>query len=1214
MSSKQALTLVEQVLSENGVSSLNHLQTSIFRQAWENHTYQEIALSLGYDVSYIKQVGSDLWQQLSNKLGEKVTKRNLQQVLGGKLEENLRWKSASTQFVSRQDWGEASDASIFYGRSEELACLQDWILNDSCRLVGVFGMGGIGKTTLSVKLAQEIQDRFEVVIWRSLRNVPPLNCLLQDLLQVLSSSQSVEKALASDFDSLLRSLLDLLRQHRSLIVLDNIETIMQPWDTMGTYKQGYEGYAQLFYSLGDTRHESTIVLTSREKPKEIACQEGSELPVRSLRLQGLPPQIGRSLFEVKGSFTGAAKHWQHLINHYAGNPLALKMLAPVIQDFFNGQLAPFIEILNQGKSVFGDIRDLLSCQIERLSYLEQQVMVWLAIYREPISLSQLRFGFMETINLGDLLEAVTALERRSLIERDIKYFNSESSPRFTLQPVVMEYMTDWLVDQVTKAIQSSVVPENSLLHTHPLILAQAKDYIREIQTQLILQPISRQLLLRDQQDTLATHLKHHLTSWREQGISSYASGNVINLVQQLQISLHGWNFSYLTIWQAYLQDTTLQQANFAYADLSQSVFKETFSQVLCVAFSPDGQLLAASDVSYEIHIWRVADSQPLLTLRAQDGWCWSVTISPDNQTLASSANGTVNLWDIRTGEYYGQIQGSSSRVFSLAFSPDGQFLASGGEDHQVRVWCTRDRRFIHCFSGHTDEVKSVAFAPNGYKSGVGMTNHLLASGGYDGTIRLWNLVTGDSTLIDTEVPVWSIAFSSNGQTLASGHSDGLVRIWDLSTQKQLRSLFGHTQQVRSVGFRPDGCLLASGSDDCSIHLWNWQTGELKWILRGHQSWISNVVFSPDGRTLASSSEDQSVRLWDTQKKQPLKVLRGHNSGVWAVALHPHQHYLVSGGQDRRVRLWPLTDQATGQELTGNEGWVLAVAVSPNGQWIASGGEDSSLHLWNSQTGKLIATWREHTHEVWAVAFCPDRDLLVSGSLDGTIRLWSPSEQTCQGILRGHHSGVWTLAVSPDGKRIASGSQDQTVRIWDVERRICIQSLPCEGSWVRGLAFSPDGRFLCSGGSNGYIMVWDLKLGHRTVIGSHSSLVLSVAFSSDGQWLASCSGDTTIKLWSLKTWQCDQTLSGHDKWVRYVTFSADDHRLISCSQDETIQIWVRTATCEHSIYCLEQTLRMPRPYEGMNITGVTGLTKAQKIALTALGAVESVNMKIKMNQF
>jgi WD40 repeat protein len=188
-----------------------------------------------------------------------------------------------------------------------------------------------------------------------------------------------------------------------------------------------------------------------------------------------------------------------------------------------------------------------------------------------------------------------------------------------------------------------------------------------------------------------------------------------------------------------------------------------------------------------------------------------------------------------------------------------------------------------------------------------------------------------------------------------------------------------------------------------------------------------------------------------------------------------------------------------------------------------------------------------------------------------------------------------------------------VRIWDVERRICIQSLPCEGSWVRGLAFSPDGRFLCSGGSNGYIMVWDLKLGHRTVIGSHSSLVLSVAFSSDGQWLASCSGDTTIKLWSLKTWQCHQTLSGHDKWVRYVTFSADDHRLISCSQDETIQIWVRTATCEHSIYCFEQTLRMPRPYEGMNITGVTGLTKAQKIALTALGAVESVNMKIQMNQ-
>lgn len=1216
MNHQEALVIIE-TLSEE---SLSKLQKTVFRHAWEEQSYLEIAKNSGYEVGYVKQAGSQLWQVISRALGEKVTKNNVQLVLKRKARDFVSkgevygQKEKESKIQNRTDWGEAADVSLFYGRTAELATLERWIVQERCRLIGLFGMGGIGKTSLSVRCAKQIQGEFEYVIWRSLRNAPPIQDLLADLIQCLSNQQ--ETNLPDTLDGRILRLLHYLRKYRCLLVLDNLETLMRQGDRGGGYQTGYEGYAQILRCVGETEHQSAVVLTSREKPRGIAAEEGEVTPIRSLRLTGLPPSAAQEIFSVKGDFSGSADEWRVLIEHYAGNPLALKMVASGIKDFFDSSIANFLEFLHQGTSVFGDIRDLLACQLNRLSDLEQQVMYWLAINREPVTFSELRTDFVPQVSLGYLLEALTSLERRSLIEK--------RRSLFTLQPVVMEYMTDRLSEQICEEIASLSL---RLFKTHALIKAQAKDYIRETQIRLILKPVVNRLLNANTKANLENQFKRILSELRGKSPqeTGYVGGNVFNILCHLQVNLSDWDFSHLTVWQAYLGGVNLHQVNFAHSNLAKSVFTETISQILSVAFSPDGKLLATGDVNHEIHVWQVADGKRLLTCKVDEGWVWSVAFSPNGRLLASSANRTVKLWDVQTGQCLQTLQGYTDRVFSVAFSPDGRLLASGSEDHLVRVWDVKTGQLLSILSGHTDEVRSVAFAPQRYANSP--NGHMLASGSYDRTVLLWDVNTGEclSILKQHTHWVWSVAFSPDGRLLASGSGDRTIKLWDISTGSTVRSLLGHSQQIRAVAFSADGQTLASGSDDQSVRLWNYHTGEALRVLKGHTSWISSVAFSPDACLLASGSEDQSVRLWDSRTNSLLclKTLQGHSNGVWSVAFSPNGTKIASGSQDQVVRFWDRTGKYLGG-LQGHTSWVWSVAFSPNGTILASGSEDRTIKLWDTHTGQHLRTLKGHTDAVFSVIFSIDGQTLFSGSLDGTIKLWDISLGKCRQTLQEHSGGVWSISLSLDGQLLASGSQDQTVKLWDAHTGCCIKTLSGHSSWIRCCAISPDKHSLVSGSADGIVKLWQIATGKtQQNLQAHTGPVLSVAFAPDGQIFASSGADAVVKLWNTALGKCCGILQGHDKWVRFIAYSPDGQILASCSQDETIKLWgvKNSRERQHSSAlrewdfrggrtqyksCLSEcikTLRVPRPYEGMNITGITGLTEATIATLKMLGAVD-----------
>lgn len=1179
--------------------NLSQAELEALDYALAGQTTKDIATTLSLsDVAVRKRLGS-VYQKfdISGSTAGKLT------TLKGVLQELYRASQTATSQL-HQDWGEASRELVFYGRVKELSTLEQWINTDYCRLVAILGMGGIGKTALSIKLAEQIQNQFEYLIWRSLLNAPPLPKLLADLIKFLSNQKV--KELPDTVDGRITQLIKYLNTSRCLLVLDNIESILQSGTRAGQYREGYREYGNLLKRIAESDHQSCLVLTSREKPKELATLEGRALSTRSLQLVGLGEVEGKEIFAAKG-LSGSHTEQKDLIECYGGNPLALMMVSTSIQESFYGSIADF---LAQGTAVFGDISDLVQQQFIRLSELEKTIMYWVAINREPVTLAELARDIVPTVLPSRLLESLEYLERRSLADR--------SANGFKLHNVILEYIVDRLVEQVCEEIR---IESFDLFDSHALIKATTKDFVRQSQIRFLLEPVTDRLNTLIRHRNIEDWARETLSKLREenQPLKGYTAGNLLNLFCYLKIDLKGYDFSNLTIRQAYLRGVSLPQVNFAYSHFHRSVFTETFSSVLSVAFSPDGKYLAVGDANGEIYLWKVLGYQWLLTFKGHSDRVLSIAFSPDGKKIVScSEDKTVRLWDLDTGKCLKILKGHTRRVLSVAFSLDGEKIASCSEDKTIRLWdWNRDEEeCINILKGHDNWVFSVAFSPNG---------RIIASGGDDQTIRLWNIDTGKCITILRGHENWviSVTFSPDGQILASGSNDQTVRLWKVNTGKCITILKEHESRIWSVAFSPDGKTLASGSEDKTVKLWERQqderSSEYKWkykeSLQGHVNRVQSVAFSPDGQILVSGSEDQTVKLWDIGKGlgnvNCINTLQGYTNQVESVAFSPNGQLLATGSEDQIVRLWDIHTKECKKTLKGHTNKVWSVAFSPDGQTLASCSDDFTIRLWDVQTGKCLDVLNEHLNWVVVVAFSPDGQILASGSEDLTVKLWERQQDECTGeykwkckqTLQGHTGWIKSISFTLDSQTLASGSADLIVKLWDVDTGKC-ETLEGHINKVWSVAFSPQGNILASGSGDRTIRLWEkrqnthtgkYKWEHKQTLHEHTNRVWTVAFSPDGQTLASGSDDQTVRLWNVDTGRCEKTLEGHTDWIRSVTFSPDGQILVSSDKDETIKFWdVKTGECQH-------TVRISRPYEDMNIKGITGLTEAEKGSLIALGA-------------
>jgi WD40 repeat protein len=1207
---------------------LTTLQEQILRGVWEGVTYRQLAQHIGYDHDYIKYVGSRLWKELSKNLGRPVHKSNVRAVIQQLKRHRMQPLSAphsagSSLIQVACDWGDAPALEPIYGRRQVLDQLRQWCVEDHCRLVMLQGQGGIGKTTLARHLAQQIVEQsgesiahsFERVMWRSLRSAPSPTELLKMLVSVLAPASNDISTTGATLRDWLSLLLMQLTQQRCFVVLDNVESLLQPQSLTGEYLPGCEAYQSIFERVGEESHQSCILLTGRELPAHFAALQARQPSVRIELVEAMEPEACRSVVRSVGVVCGD-EQGDVLCDRYGGNPLSLKLIATTIRDVFSGQVESF---LTAGTPLLGSMRQVLDEQFARLLPLEQQVMYWLAIHREPMAIAPLNTSFLHPPDLARLVEALDSLWRRCLIETTSRTLIEKASltpnatPRFTQQPVIMEYVTRRFIDDgVAALIRMESIASSELsgmmLNRYSLLTPAMTDYIGNAQKRLILQPMLTQLLQHyGSQRAVDDHLRHWIQCC-QYGLGDapgYGAGNGVNLLCALTGTVENLDCSGVALWRIDARGYRLRQSNMSRAHFQDALFTETFGSVLCVAFDSTGEWLASGDTNGEIRLWQVSTGQLHQTLTGHSSWVRSLAFHPTDPWLISASNDhTLKVWDRATGRCLHTLTGHHHWVRHLTFSPllmsGVPILASGDAAGVIYLWNCESWEEVRHFSAHDQAVRAIAFHPNG---------HLL-SGSEDGTLKLWNLATGNCirTFVGHTASVYTVLVTESGEVAISGSADGDIRLWDIETGECREVLTGHRDAVWSLSLSPDGDYLASASADSTIRIWVWQTGDCVRVLSGHHHWVLSVAFSPQSQSdklgvwLASGGYDPTVRLWNGTTGNPLRVLQGYTNGIFALTVDEQSGVLVSGSQDGQVNMWDMQTRQWLSSIHAHAAQIWCVALSPNGQWLASGGLEPTIHLWHRETGECQVRLDTGSYWVRSLAFSPDSRWLTSAGTTNDILLWDLATNHVSHSLTGHTDFTWAAIFSPDGQWLASCSNDATVRLWDWRQGICQHTLKGHRGPVESIVFSPGGDWLASAGGDGVIRLWEIPSGDKIAqLTGHTDQIGRLAVSAHGRWLASSSNDQTVRVWDVSTGQCVHVLEQPERLAYAIAFLPPPHAhlLTTGNLDGQITLWnCQTGECA-------ATWILPRPYEGLDITNVTGLTPAQRISLQQLGAVGDV---------
>lgn len=452
MNVNEVVTFVDKIIFEKTGKHLDDIQTAVVQGTWERRTYDDIAQEFNVTKNHVGDIGAELWQLLSQALGEDIKKTNFRSTLeriyikssphslnvyhihGNNNSfyhpQTLNHSNQKTQETNINTKSNNHDLTLapqiinFHNRETELQNLTHWILNQNTNLISILGLSGIGKTTLVRKFIDLNIQQFEIIIWKTLKYPKHLNLLIDDLLQICKQEPK------ETLDDKIKQLLDILTNNKSLIILDDIQNLFIPGEFAGKYRPEYQDYQTLFKIITETQHQSNIILISQEQCPEMESLDTELYPIKYLEISGLyHPDI------LQNTGLKNQDSWLNIINLYQGNLMFLKTITVLISKNYDGEVAEFLaentlHITQQMQSHFQEIYN-------RLSPIEQQIVLYLSKFENPISREELRQTLIETLNLSsvDFNNGLQSLQQRYLVVK-IK----DDKVMFSLSPVFREFV------------------------------------------------------------------------------------------------------------------------------------------------------------------------------------------------------------------------------------------------------------------------------------------------------------------------------------------------------------------------------------------------------------------------------------------------------------------------------------------------------------------------------------------------------------------------------------------------------------------------------------------------------------------------------------------------------------------------------------------------------------------------------------------------------
>ncbi len=1183
---------------------LRDIERLVLEGSWHKQTYEEIAVQAGYSAGYLsRDVGPTLWKDLSTAFRTNVSKKNFRTAIA-------RW---GQQMVALPDQEEPEpplaaavvpapvatigtpriDVSDFRGRDDDIRRLSRLVVEDGCRLVGLVGIPGVGKTWLAVKLANQLRGEFQQVVYRSLGDRPDPLALVTDVLTTLGSAPTPGNTL----ENLCAKLVQRLDEAPHLVVLDDTDHLYQVGMLSGSYAPALRGYGAVLQALSTQAHRSCVLWVGREWPRGLAAMGRS----RRYSVRGLAVLDQAQLPCWPPTLTASDEQWQTLHQWLGGVPSLMAHLVARLK-FTGYDLGRCLTNVTQP---LADITEYLDTWLAVLSPDEIAVLTELAVTHQAKRPEEL----VTPLVLDDAFTVVESLCDRGLCRIQM----DDARITLTLPHLLGAYLCDrWVrafpTDKLHQIVQG--------LHRYPLLQTDAPEPIQQQQRQRLLIPLANAIgqhlpQFQDRLQWVQTQLSASRQLGRQQ--LGYSAGNLLNLAQHWHLPLVELDCRNLHLWGMDLQSDDWQGVVLSGSDLSHTNLAKPLGRhpVMAIAAlqntnqSTDQSTVAVGDQSGQLLLWRPQDG------RLQAGPTFeqlspilALAFSPKGHTLAiGRQDGFVQLWTL--GSSYGPEMLTPEPIpplQTLAYSPGGEILAGGTATGQLYLWRLDSGECLRCIPAHTGAITGIAFSPLG---------QFVTTAGQEGSAVEWQIDTGEPChRFQGRVTAWlgTVGYrpgnqaSNSPQAIAIGRDDGQILLWEMASSRPYRVLVEDCDTAIAAALSPDGQYLAVSDIQCTVRIWSVVTRRLSQSLPPFKTLVTTLGFSPDNRILMTGG-DYHAQLWHVATGDCWRSWQSQRHLATAFAL-TSDYQILSLHRDQTLRCWQQTAPDHWRPQTrlplGTPSPGKIVAVGDRHRIWATGDDDGIIRLWQPQEHHWLGEPLHLSGAITALALDRQETWLAAGDSTGAVTLWYLPSHTRQWQQQAHNAPPITLAFSPQGEQLFSGSRDSTIRGWHCQgdpQGKPIAQLTGHLRQVHCLWALPAGKQLLSGSQDGTVCLWDVAsqtIQHQWQ--PQNQLIYGVTVDDQGNPLAISGTAQTLEVWDIRR-DCHRfTLTDEGSNLWHVSLSPDGQLLLSASQEGNIHLW-RVTTGEHCA-----ALRVDRPYEAMEIGGCTGLSPVEQVILQTLGAI------------